>query len=509
MPPLVYVVVKRNKANLFGFSVNGGSDTDKLVTVVRPPNSEVKVLDNAALPEGAVVARIETKSVLGLTHMDVIELIGACGETLKLGLLVGLPARLLTVSTLLAEPDSAAASVRALRDETRANLYTITLPVTTRAPHAHEADGREYRFVSVAEFERLVATKSLFEYARRANGDYYGTLRVDAVVNGVEQPQIHRPVAAAPVPAPLTAPLNVPAAAAANAAAGKNPAAALTVDDILHDDALPAATRARTLASLIANSSTAGGPTSNGTNSDDAALLERVKAAVYAVSRPVTTRPKRPGEVDGREYTFVTSSVFAAWVAEGRFLESGKHANGHHYGTLLPTLQQLAQLRPAVPEQQAPHDFTWNATGTAAVCRACGVAPAADKDGKAAQPCPKFNATAPRRFVVTIAKAAADAPLGLNLAAGRPDGVADSGKNTAVPVFVHSVTAGSAAAVDGRVHSGDQLVAVGAREVSALPVPDIATLIKAAGASVTLTFVRDTQLVAAIALQRLATNVKQ
>lgn len=39
----------------------------------------------------------------------------------------------------------------------------------------------------------------------------------------------------------------------------------------------------------------------------------------YSVSH--TTRPRRPGEVDGRDYHFVDESTFRAMVEEGRFLE--------------------------------------------------------------------------------------------------------------------------------------------------------------------------------------------
>lgn len=59
-------------------------------------------------------------------------------------------------------------------------------------------------------------------------------------------------------------------------------------------------------------------------------LLERVKNLSLSVS--ATTRPRRPGEVNGRDYLFVTPGEFEAMVQEGEFLE---HAQvfGHRYGT--------------------------------------------------------------------------------------------------------------------------------------------------------------------------------
>ena len=60
------------------------------------------------------------------------------------------------------------------------------------------------------------------------------------------------------------------------------------------------------------------------------ALLEAEDNLTMSVS--VTTRPQRPGEVDGRDYRFVDAPTFADMVAAGGLLE---HATvfGKSYGT--------------------------------------------------------------------------------------------------------------------------------------------------------------------------------
>ena len=50
------------------------------------------------------------------------------------------------------------------------------------------------------------------------------------------------------------------------------------------------------------------------------------------MSVSATTRPMRPGEVDGVDYHFVDLERFRAMVAEGEFLEWA-HVFGHRYGT--------------------------------------------------------------------------------------------------------------------------------------------------------------------------------
>ena len=51
-----------------------------------------------------------------------------------------------------------------------------------------------------------------------------------------------------------------------------------------------------------------------------------------AMSVSATTRPIRPGEVDGKDYHFVDLERFKAMVADGAFLEWA-HVFGHRYGT--------------------------------------------------------------------------------------------------------------------------------------------------------------------------------
>jgi len=52
-----------------------------------------------------------------------------------------------------------------------------------------------------------------------------------------------------------------------------------------------------------------------------------------AMSVSATTRPIRPGEVDGVDYHFVSNTEFDRLIADGAFLEWA-HVFGHRYGTL-------------------------------------------------------------------------------------------------------------------------------------------------------------------------------
>lgn len=58
---------------------------------------------------------------------------------------------------------------------------------------------------------------------------------------------------------------------------------------------------------------------------------------VYSVS--MTTRPKRPDEVDGVDYYFVTKEEFEQRAREGKFLETAEFV-GNYYGTPLDKVEE-------------------------------------------------------------------------------------------------------------------------------------------------------------------------
>lgn len=66
-------------------------------------------------------------------------------------------------------------------------------------------------------------------------------------------------------------------------------------------------------------------------------LVGRDPQLVFSISH--TTRPPRAGEVDGRDYHFLSRAAFAAKVAAGAFLEHAEYS-GHLYGTSRDALER-------------------------------------------------------------------------------------------------------------------------------------------------------------------------
>ena len=83
------------------------------------------------------------------------------------------------------------------------------------------------------------------------------------------------------------------------------------------------------------------GPSGAGKGTLIKGLLERVPGIEVAVS--ATTRPQRPGEVDGREYWFLTDDEFSRREGAGEFLEWVPYVSGHRYGTLRSEIERIAE----------------------------------------------------------------------------------------------------------------------------------------------------------------------
>ena len=72
-------------------------------------------------------------------------------------------------------------------------------------------------------------------------------------------------------------------------------------------------------------------PTGSGKGELERHIFAKFPELVFSVS--CTTRPPRPGEVDGRDYYFLTTAEFKSKIEAGEFLEWAEFS-GNLYGTL-------------------------------------------------------------------------------------------------------------------------------------------------------------------------------
>jgi guanylate kinase len=82
------------------------------------------------------------------------------------------------------------------------------------------------------------------------------------------------------------------------------------------------------------------GPSGAGKGTLIKGLLDRLPGLEVAVS--ATTRPQRPGEVDGREYWFLADDEFTRRVQADEFLEHVEYVSGRRYGTLRSEMERIA-----------------------------------------------------------------------------------------------------------------------------------------------------------------------
>ena len=82
------------------------------------------------------------------------------------------------------------------------------------------------------------------------------------------------------------------------------------------------------------------GPSGAGKGTLIKGLLDRISGLQVAVS--ATTRPQRPGEVDGQDYWFLSDEEFAHRVEADEFLEWVPYVSGRRYGTLRSEIERIA-----------------------------------------------------------------------------------------------------------------------------------------------------------------------
>jgi guanylate kinase len=82
------------------------------------------------------------------------------------------------------------------------------------------------------------------------------------------------------------------------------------------------------------------GPSGAGKGTLIRELVERVPEIEATVS--ATTRERRRGEENGREYCFLSDDDFTEGVVRGEFLEHVEYVSGHRYGTLRSELDRIA-----------------------------------------------------------------------------------------------------------------------------------------------------------------------
>jgi guanylate kinase len=92
----------------------------------------------------------------------------------------------------------------------------------------------------------------------------------------------------------------------------------------LFRDVMPDPVRRRGLMLVVSS------PSGAGKTSITRRLLDVEPEVALSIS--VTTRPRRPAELDGVHYRFIDEARFAAMVAAGELLEHAR-VYGHHYGT--------------------------------------------------------------------------------------------------------------------------------------------------------------------------------
>ena len=82
------------------------------------------------------------------------------------------------------------------------------------------------------------------------------------------------------------------------------------------------------------------GPSGVGKNTVLNSVVQQRDRVQYSIS--ATSRPMRPGEVDGKSYYFVTRAQFETMIENGELLEHAEYV-GNYYGTPLAPIREALE----------------------------------------------------------------------------------------------------------------------------------------------------------------------
>ena len=80
------------------------------------------------------------------------------------------------ILVILSSPSGVGKTTLTKKIQQKYNNFKISVSHTTRQPRSNEVNGVDYYFVSVEEFQKLIAKNSFYEYAKIYE-NYYGTLK--------------------------------------------------------------------------------------------------------------------------------------------------------------------------------------------------------------------------------------------------------------------------------------------------------------------------------------------
>ncbi|VDO67215.1 unnamed protein product [Haemonchus placei] len=153
-------------SSVIPFTVFGGAAAARLILVDIVKREDLIGI----LSPNDIILKIEDVQVSGMLRTEVTRLLERlCHENDQIAIEI-IPAGAITddICEILGDKQWAD-----LQTVIRDNLYSKTVPYTTRPPRDGEIDGEHYRFVSVEEFKRLQTEGLLLEH-----GTYQGELQL-------------------------------------------------------------------------------------------------------------------------------------------------------------------------------------------------------------------------------------------------------------------------------------------------------------------------------------------
>eukprot|EP00049_Salpingoeca_infusionum_P018196 m.356136 g.356136 ORF g.356136 m.356136 type:complete len:1427 (-) comp17449_c0_seq1:155-4435(-) len=372
------VIIQKNSANSFGIHIQGGLESNRLVSIASVGDVVYVNADHREILPGDSLLALDGVNTAGAALDDVLAMFRASGDDLELTLL---SASNSTASENLKDfffaSESDSEALKAAKSDVRSKIYGSATPYTTRPKREGEVDGERYNFISEQEFARKQAAGDFLEWGE-SNGFYYGTAappavgassfrrtnlsrasrvsrkagrvqtvvvsrnssdefgiklkggRTDGCLPFIKELKDCKQVIATRRPL-MVGDAVVAVDGMSTAGIDASQAEHILNDTLKHDVELtvlcpsePGPIPIRRFLDLDVSTA----------DEETATLIHDIQRDIYATTVPFTTRAPRAGEQNGVHYNFVSEEQFDKLVESGHFVETGE-SNGVKYGTPL------------------------------------------------------------------------------------------------------------------------------------------------------------------------------
>eukprot|EP00730_Choanoeca_flexa_P013747 TRINITY_DN5660_c0_g1_i1.p1 TRINITY_DN5660_c0_g1~~TRINITY_DN5660_c0_g1_i1.p1 ORF type:complete len:596 (+),score=190.67 TRINITY_DN5660_c0_g1_i1:68-1855(+) len=170
----VQTVVLARKNGKLNFTFDGGIEYGVLLTIKSVDDVDMISSTSRALEVGDCILAVNGVSVAGCTVQEAQDMIKKLDDPVELTTTCIPTSDYINLADFIKVKPGDSEAIKRAKEDVKRDVYSQTVPYTTRAPREGEEDGKKYNFVTREVFEKMKADGKFLEWGE-FDGVLYGT----------------------------------------------------------------------------------------------------------------------------------------------------------------------------------------------------------------------------------------------------------------------------------------------------------------------------------------------